>query len=251
MGVGVVRYTKTMPGVPPFAVFFRRVLSTFLGGMGDGPALFSTGALVVGILYVLVQRFAGADGRLSTRTRELINAATTYACGALVWPVIWFCLVSRVMIQTAPLTLLGFAWPIVIILLDLLWVTKQPLEPDDTKKTSFTFDGNAISSLSFALGGILLSQVGKTFAASASPMLSACIFLVVAFVLPSPGVHARTGIGAIILAAKKIAMAFCVGLLISSIAISLQVGIERRRTSVTHDALDRDEPSADANVKGL
>lgn len=208
-----------------------------------GFAMFATGAIVVGLVYVVVMRILGSDRRLRTRTKELSNAATSYTIGALVWPFVWYLLVCPVMIKTAPLTFVGFFWPIIILLLDLLWVTKQPLEPDDSKKTSFTFDGNAISSLSFALGGILLSQVGKTFAASASPMLSACIFLVIAFVIPSPGVHSRTGAGAIILAVKKIAMAFCVGLLISSIAISLQIGIKRRHLNVTHDKLLADQPS--------
>ena len=214
------------------------------GSAPSGATLFCTGALLVGILYVLVLRAAACARRhrMSTRTTELVNAATSYTCGALAWPAVWYMLVGPVMVRAAPLTLVGLVWPIVIMLLDLMWVTKQPLEPDDTKKTSFTFDGNAISSLSFALGGILLSQVGRTFAASASPMLSACIFLVIAFVIPSPGVHSRTGAGAIILALKKIAMAFCVGLLISSIAISLQVGIKRRIASVTNEALEKDVP---------
>lgn len=208
-----------------------------------GLGIFASGAIGVGVIYVVVMRIMDSDPSMRTRTKELFNAATSYVVGALLWPFVWYMLVGPVMIKTAPLTVVGFVWPIVILTLDLMWVTKQPLEPDDTKKTSFTFDGNAISSLSFALGGILLSQVGKTFAASASPMLSACIFLVIAFVIPSPGVHSRTGVGAIILAVKKIAMAFCVGLLISSIAISLQIGIKRRHVDVTHEKLLTDAPS--------
>lgn len=214
-------------------------------------AVFASSVLLVGVVYVVVQRFLLSDVRVKTRTKELFNAASSYTCGALAWPLIWYFLVGPVMIQAAPLTFLGFAWPVVIMLLDLLWVTKQPLEPDDTKKTTFTFDGNAISSLSFALGGILLTQVGKTFATSASPMLFACIFLVIAFVIPSPGVHSRTGIGAIILALRKIAMAFCVGLLISSVTITLQVGMKRRYTDVTHEKLSKDAPTSDSSVPKL
>lgn len=204
--------------------------------------LFIAGMLAVSILYVVIQRIAFNEKHIRARTRELLNSATTYTIGALLWPFVWYVLVGPAMMRASPLTTVGFVWPIVIMFLDLLWVTKQPLEPDDSKKTSFTFDGNAISSLSFALGGVLLSQVGKTFASSAAPILSACIFLVIAFVIPSPSVHSRTGIGSIILASKKIAMAFCVGLLISSIAISLQMGFERRNNDVTHETLAGDRP---------
>ena len=206
-----------------------------------GLAILASGVIVVGVLYIVVMRLMGLMPKMRTRTKELFNMATSYTVGALLWPLLWYLLVGPVMITTAPLTFAGFVWPVVILFLDLMWVTKQPFEPEDTKKTSFTFDGNAISSLSFALGGILLSQIGKTFAASASPMLSACIFLVIAFVIPTPGVHARTGVGAVILAVRKIAMAFCVGLLISSIAISLQVGINRRQV-VTREKLLVDTP---------
>lgn len=211
-----------------------------------GVALFAAGVLAVGVLYVVLKRSFAIGRCTHSRTREMINAATCYTIGVILWPALWYFLVDSKTIRVAPLTLLGFVWPVFILVLDLFWTTKQPLEPEDTKKNTFTFDGNAISSLSFALGGILLSQVGKTFAASASPMLSACIFLVIAFVIPSPGVHARTGAGAIILAVKKIAMAFCVGLLISAITISLQIGIHRRCTDVTHEKLLSDEPSAAA-----
>lgn len=213
--------------------------------------MFAAGALVVGVVYALVQRRAGGARHLRTRTNELMNSALSYAVGMLVWPLAWYALVGPAVIRAAPLTLVGFCWPVAIMALDLLWVTKQPLEPEDSRKTTFTFDGNAISSLSFALGGVLLSQVGRTFASSAAPMLSACIFLVIGFVIPSPGVHTRTGIGSIILALKKVAMAFCVGLLISSIAISLQKGLQRRRLEVTHDKLLADKPDEKGHAPQL
>ena len=198
---------------------------------------------------MLIAKRAFAQDHLRCRTNELMNTVTCYVIGCLIWPALWYFLVGVETIKAAPAAVLGLVWPIVILTLDVLWVSKQPLEPEDTKKTTFTFDGNALSSLSFALGGVLLSQVGKTFASSASPMLSACIFLVIGFVLPSPGVHARTSIGAIILALKKIAMAFCVGLLISSIAISLQIGLKRRRLDVTYEKLMCDRPERHSQFK--
>lgn len=209
--------------------------------------------LVVGAVYTIVQRPLAGGGHLRTRTRELMNSATSYACGLLVWPIVWYLLVGPAIIRAAPLSLLGLLWPIMIMLLDLQWVTKQPHEPEDSKKTTFTFDGNAISSLSFALGGILLSQVGRSFASSAAPMLSACLFLVIGFVIPSPGVHSRTGMGSIILAMKKISMAYCVGLLVSAIGVSLQRGLQRRELEITPEKLALDRPDGKTphpNLKG-
>ena len=197
---------------------------------------FAVGALTLGIIYTIVFRARLSNEGVSTRTIELCNNATSYAIGAFLWPMVWYPLVGAALVKAAPLTLIGFAWPLLMMSVDLLWTTKQPLDPDDTKRTTFTFDGNAISSLSFALGGLLLSQIGKVFAKSAAPMLSASIFLVIAFVIPSPGVTVRSGLGAVFLSSKKIAMAFCVGLLISAIAITLQVGLKHRST-ITHSEL--------------
>jgi len=59
-------------------------------------------------------------------------------------------------------------------------------------------------------------------------ILAAVVFFVIVFVLPTPGVHTevhiQSGVGAVLLSARKPAMWFCVGLLVSAIAISLQSG---------------------------
>lgn len=188
------------------------------------------GALVVSAAYSLIAAPARSLEPPCVRSIELSNMARTYAVGALVYPILWYALVGPELIRHTPWTLIGLVWPLIIICLDLTWVTKQPQEPDDTKKTSFTFDGNAISGMSFALGGLLVSQVGEVFSKSATPMLSACIFLVICFVIPHPGVHVRSGVGAVILGLKKIGMAFATGLLLSAIAVSLQAGLRARRS---------------------
>lgn len=235
--------TRTAPRAAPRATLGKNIEACVcVRGMRARSLLSAcvVGAIVVAIVYVIVQRLAlGRLSHIRSRTTELSNAAAAYAIGAMVWPLVWFPLVGAVMLRAAPLTVLGLLWPPIMLSLDLLWVTRQPLEPE--VRTTFAFDGNSISSLSFALGGILLSQVGKTFSKSAAPLLSGCIFLVIAFVLPSPSVHGRSGAGSVVLSVRKVALTFCVGLLISAVAISLQMGM-LRRGGITATHLRNDDP---------
>lgn len=207
---------------------------------------FVAGVLVAGMVYMFIFRLRNPQSNVRVRTIELSNMATAYVAAAFLWPFVWHPLVGQTMLSHSKWTIVGFVWPLIILTVDLIWVTRHPLELDDTKRGSFTFDGNAISGLSFALGGLLLSQVGAVFAKSAAPLISACIFLVIAFVIPNPGVHVRSGLGAVLLSSKKIAMAFCVGLLISAIAVSLQIGLRNRKV-LTKEMIQADSASQSAH----
>lgn len=188
------------------------------------------GGLVASLVYVLLTTCNSPSNMLSLRTKDLIGSSISFTIGILLWPVVWYVLVGGHVIERVPITVLGLLWSFVMMSLDLLWTTRQPYEQEDVSRgrSSFSFDGNSISSLAFALGGLLVSQVGKDFAQSASPMLSACVFLVVAFVVPGPSVHSHSTLGSILIGSKKIAMAWCVGLLISAISISLHQGFKLR-----------------------
>lgn len=194
-----------------------------------GSVAFLAGVLAVGLAYIGALR-RRTELTSCVRAHELCNSAFAYVVGALAWPALWFALVGDKLIRLAPLVVLGLAWPLLIMLLDLLWVTKLPRDPDDTKKGTFTFDGNALSGISFAVASLTMSQMGVAFSKATSPLLAACVFLIIGFVIPTPGVHVRSGMGATLLSVKKIAMAFCVGLLISAVAVTLQVGWQHRQT---------------------
>tara|TARA_B100000683_G_scaffold67956_3_gene66679 strand:+ start:8272 stop:9066 length:795 start_codon:yes stop_codon:yes gene_type:complete len=202
-------------GAPPPALLSRPIV------------LFVVGVIAVSILYVLLHRCTLPGVHSRVRTLELVNTATAYAIGGIFWPVVFGALIGPRLAGGCSLCLLGLAWPLVMMFVDLLWITRQPLDPEDTKKGSFVYDANALSGLALALGSLLLSQVGDRLAKSAAPALSACVFLVLAFVIPTPGVPVRSGLGALLLSFRKIAMAYCVGLLIAAVAISLQMSVRR------------------------
>ena len=99
--------------------------------------------LAAGLLVVVASLRMGinADHYLSTRRSTQINIATTQAVGIVLWPCIWNALIGFDMLSSVPLAALGLAWPIVLLLLDLLWISHQTAEHEGVnKKTVFHFD---------------------------------------------------------------------------------------------------------------
>ena len=181
------------------------------------------GLLAVGVgvqvalaaMCVLSRRAAGPLDALRERAA---NQITVYTLGALAWPIVWNLLVGCDVAARSPLALIGLAWAPLLLCLDVLWIQNHT---DDRPQQALTYDANAISSLAFALGGILVTNIGRNFARAASPMLSACLFLICAFVIPSFGVRAGTPGAASVQAAQKVALCYCIGLLMSTVGINL------------------------------
>ena len=178
-------------------------------------------AVVCGAVCAFYAACVGPRGVVTLRTRELSASAGTYAVGLIAWPFVWFALVGQFVGRAAPLSSIGLLWVPVLLCLDLMWTTRQPLDRTTEERSSFSYEGNSLSSLAFALGGLLVARTGKSTARAATPMLSACILLVVAFVVPSPGVNTHSSSGARVLSGKKVALAYCVGLLLSAVAITM------------------------------
>ena len=156
-------------------------------------------------MIVLARLYANKDGNVSTRSVAQLNIATVWILGILHWPILWQTLVGYQMLSEFPLTLCGFAWPFILICLDLIWIPHQTIEHEGVnKKTIFHFDAGAVQALSFGIGGLLLTQIGRNFARTTSPIFSACIFMCVAFLLPTPGVQALSVTGVTVSAIQKL-----------------------------------------------
>ena len=67
----------------------------------------------------------------------------------------------------------------------------------------------------------MLTNVGAKFAKSVSPVFSACILVCVAVLLPSPGLQASTLAAVTIAAVQKVALTYCIGLLISTLTMNI------------------------------
>lgn len=187
------------------------------------------GALVVALIYTMGSRNALCSRGM--RDDQIFNAnrATVWCLGAVLWPFVWSAFVGTDVLDRTPMAVLGLLWPPLLLSLDLIWIT-QSSEHSQSKQT-LSYDGNAISSLAFALGGLLVTNVGQNFARAASPILTACVFLIVAFVLPTPGTKNGTLSGSIISAIQKVCLSYCVGLLLTAVGVNLNIGLFKYKSN--------------------
>lgn len=187
------------------------------------------GSLVVAFAYAVASRNALCTAGMNEELIRFANKSTIWTLGAIVWPVVWSVFVGIDVLDRTPLAIIGLLWPPFLLALDLVWVT----ESSDTaqSKQTLSYDGSAISSLAFALGGLLLANVGEGFARAASPILTACIFLILAFVIPTPGLKSGTFGSSAIVAVQKVCLGYCVGLLLTAVCINLHIGLHKYKGS--------------------
>lgn len=161
-----------------------------------------------------------AVGHVSELHERLSNQLTVLTIGAVVWPIVWYFLVGPEAVSKSPLSVIGLVWTPCLLGLDMLFLHQNP---EDRPTQSVSYDANGISSLAFALGSLLVTNIGKNFARAASPLLSSCIFLICAFVLPSFGTRSKSAETAAMQSIQKVALSYCIGLLLSTVGINLQV----------------------------
>ena len=193
------------------------------------PVAACVGSLVVALVYAAGSRNALCSHGM--REEQVLNAnrATVWCVGAVLWPFVWSTFVGTDVLDRTPLSIIGLLWPPVLLGLDLLWVT-QSSDQNQSKQT-LSYDGNAISSLAFALGGLLVTNVGQSFARAASPILTACVFLILAFVIPTPGARNGTVSSSVISAIQKVCLSYCVGLLLTAVGVNLNIGLHKYKSS--------------------
>lgn len=158
----------------------------------------------------------------SERLLAQANVATVWVLGMLGWVVLFELLIGFRTLREIPMLWLTCLWPIALLGFDLRLLQHQTLEHESRRvKSTMTLETNAISGLAFALGGMLATNMGRDFARTASPILSVVSLLCLAFVLPTPSAQTHTPVGVTILAAQKVCLTYCVGLLSAAVVLNL------------------------------
>lgn len=192
------------------------------------------GGLALTIAYTCASRLALRTYGMSELFVILANNASMWTLGAALYPVVWLSLVGLDVATHAPLALIGLAWPPVLFWFDLYWVPHQIADGARTADATTTLDANTLSSLAFAMGGLLVtSGLGSQFVRAASPILSACIFLIISFCIRNPSFRPGSTESAIISSIQKVSLAWCTGLLLTAVAINLHFGLKQKEAQAT------------------
>lgn len=184
---------------------------------------------LIGVLTVLSLKFLSDKNEMNIRFKVQCNLLTIWLLFSTLWPVAWTYIIGIDVINKYPYAFIGLAWTLLLFTIDIVGISHHTIETEgENKKSMFTFDSNAITGLAFALGGVVLSNIGQDFAKHASPVFSSVILLCMAFLIPSPGIRAMSLSGISIQAIQKSFIYCTVGLLVTMVSINLSHGLKNR-----------------------
>jgi hypothetical protein len=187
-----------------------------------------TVAALAGVV-VYARALINSDHMLSSKRIAQVNIATVQTLGILAWPFVWDGLIGVSVLTETPAAAVGLAWPAALLGMDLLWIAHQTIEHEGvSKKTVFHFDSSTITTLAFAVAGVLATNVGAKFARSMAPTFSACVLICVMLLLPTPGLQANTAVAVTVQAVQKVLLTFCIGLIVTSLVISVSFTLTLR-----------------------
>ena len=172
-----------------------------------------------------------ASGQRKERIR--VKVASTFAMAATLWPLLWMYTVGCDMAVLYPYTIVGLVWPCVQMLHDAYRVARtertRPGCGDGFHVQGATqSESSAVAGMVFALGSLLATQVNANVAAAASPILMVALIVCLLFVSPEAARPPRTEDGAVAAAARKAALSYGLGYLITGVALSLTYTVPQR-----------------------
>ncbi|AVK76880.1 hypothetical protein pmac_cds_192 [Pandoravirus macleodensis] len=128
------------------------------------------------------------DPAIRREKMRLLGAGVS-TVGVLVWPVLWDALAGYAIVAHHPLTLFGFAWPILMSMLDLSYLAanKNSIQAQRVFGLGeISSDANTLVGVAFAVGSLLVSQGNTRLADATIPLLMYALLLLIAFIVPIP-----------------------------------------------------------------
>lgn len=159
--------------------------------------------------------------------RKLTERMLVYAIGSLLWPFLWASVCGCSVESLPTVAYLGLLWPPLLLLADTAFVTHSLDAPAERARMSVQNDANAISAMALTIGGLFVRHVSEGFARAAAPMFLAAVLLILLVVLPTPAFHADSTEANVAHAVQKVALQYCLGLIITSLGITFGVGMRK------------------------
>lgn len=131
----------------------------------------------------------GDDDPAIRREKMRLLGAGVSTVGVLLWPVLWDALAGYAIVAHHPLTLFGFAWPIIMSMLDLSYLAADKNSVQAQRVFGLgevSSDANTLVGVAFAVGSLLVSQGNTRLADATIPLLMYALLLLIAFIVPIP-----------------------------------------------------------------
>lgn len=180
--------------------------------------------IIVGICVVmtLLTRITAASTNETDDCATQLNQATIWMIGILVWIIIFGQLYGLHMINRIPVLSIALAWPIALLAFELYLTSHQTLDNESKRsRGTMQMEISAISGLAFALGGLLMTNLGKSFAKTVYPLLSCVILICLLFIIPNPSTQFGSSTSAAVQTFQKVCIIYCIGILIGAVVVNL------------------------------
>ena len=191
-------------------------------------------ALTAGVAADTYSFFAayGKTPQLNDEIMRLyVNAALTG--GVLLWPLVWDAAVATTRVSglariaQKPTLLLGLAWPLVMIIVDMQYVRKRTQDPSFFESLHrigyLQTDANTIITAAFAMGTLITSMHRKRSRRSKGgtgvQIVMYALLLCVAFVIPTSDVPVTSRTALVIRSAQKVCLNYAIGFVIAGIMV--------------------------------
>lgn len=175
------------------------------------------------MLTIVTWWVASSRGESDAWSTQL-NQATAWMLGVLIWIPIFDAIYGLHMIEKIPLLSISLLWPIFLLAFELHLTEHQTLGNESKRnRGTVQLETNAISGLAFALGGLLLTNLGKTFTKTVHPILSIVILICLVFIIPNPSTHFGSSTSAAVQSFQKVCLTYCVGILIGMVLINFNL----------------------------
>lgn len=152
---------------------------------------------------------------------KILNT-TVSLMGLLLWPVVWDLTMGYNLLFQSPLAIAGFLWPMIINLIQMISTKAR----GRSKTVGVYRDASAIISIGFAIGTLLISQVGQNNLSSLEgqkvlPALLYSLLLSIAFVVPIAHIEPNYTSSVTIKSTQRTFLNYSVGFVITGILMYL------------------------------
>lgn len=163
------------------------------------------------------------DPDLRDEKRRIIGAALS-AAAVFIWPVVWDAIIGYALLTRVPFTLLGFAWPMLLTLIDLTYSVNSGSHVSTQRAfglATISTDTSTILSLTFSVA-LLLTSLGTSDKTKASvSLLFYGLLILAALILPVPALNPDSSAGFAVSTLQRIAINYTVGIILASLALNI------------------------------
>lgn len=166
---------------------------------------------------------------------------TVGAISIMLWPVIWNATIGFNTMTYHPITIFAFFWPMVMNLLDIIFVTKSPNFENSRKVLTHKTvqdDSAALISIAFAIGTLLATQGLSRMSKATAPILMYALLLLIAFIIPTPSLDEDSYTGFAINSIQRSFFDYAIGFIIAGVSLNIFGNTKVGISSVLRDICD-------------